>query len=372
MSQFGSAFAWLLSKDVSSERIASLFDTQAANIRVIAHRWRTGDQSPAISAPALSSTVTQQERQSVGIRLGHDEVVPSRAKETVLDLLHARVSAVVAQHRANYDFPAGVQELRRLIPLVGYPADVCLIHLAGLIHQHIAWFLVHSGACRSAMVEAAIAGKLWRAAYHESPQRLYADEFVCSALIESNAALLMRQPQTALAILEVATEAARQVSAPIGSDHYRQRGVACFQMREDEQARRHFEQAGQMMERLGEAQHPVSILMTSDRHISLLGTPNWERSQEILSLTEQPFGPGSLEYSMSLHWAAACAFCTGSREATLYAQEILCSRRPPATHLGHQTTIARLLALTPDLGLDERLQKAWVRRALYENTSRNS
>jgi hypothetical protein len=372
LSQFGSAFGWLLSKDVSSERIAGLFGTRAANVRVIAHRWRMGDRSPTISRPALGTAITSAERRSLGIRLGYDEVVPTPAKKDVLDSLRASVNAVVALHWADYDFPAGVQDLRRLISLVGYPADVRRIHLAGLIHQHIAWFLVHSGACRSAMTEAAIAGNLWRTAYHESPQRLYADEFVRSALIESHAALLMRKPQAALTILEAATDAARQVSAPIGSDHYRQRGVACFQMREDEQAQRHFEQAGRIMERLGEAQHPVSILMTSARHINLLGTPNWDRSQEILRLTEQAFGLGSLEYSMSMHWAAASAFCSGSHEARLRAQEILSSRRPPAAHLGHQTTIARLLALTPDLGLDERLQKAWVRRALYENTSRNS
>ena len=181
----------------------------------------------------------------------------------------------------------------------------------------------------------------------------------------------MRQPQAAFVILEVAASAAPHGSALIGSDHYRQRGIACFQMREDEQARQNFEMAGQVMERLGEAEKPASVVLTSSRHINLLGAPNWDRAQEGLSVAEVAFGPDSLEYSMSLHWAVACAICTGSQRVKVRAQEMLNNRRPPADHFAHQTTIARLLSLTPDLGLDDRLQKAWVRRALYENARRN-
>jgi hypothetical protein len=216
-----------------------------------------------------------------------------------------------------------------------------------------------------------MARDLWRAAYHESPRRLYAEEFIRSGLIGSQAALLARHPDEALGILALVADAASHMNAPLGSDHFRQRGVAMFQKREDEQARKYFKLSAETMERLGEASTPVSILMTGPRHINLLGPLNWDSAQEILSAARNAFGPESLEYSMSIHWAVACALSTDSLAVTSSALELLQTRPQPAPHFGHQATIAKLLSITPELGLDERLRKAWVRRALYENTFRN-
>ena len=371
VSRFGSAFAWLLAREVPAERIAALFATKAGTVRVAAHRWRKAEAVQSADWPTITAAPTERERSHIGIRQGFDEVVATRRRRVSLESLEARIVSIVERHRGDYEFSAALQELGSLLPAIGYPADLRRIHLAALLHQHMAWFLVHSGRCRSAMEQSRVARDLWRSAYYESPQRLYADEYVRSALIASHAALLMRQPEEALGILALATECTKQSGAPIGSDHYRQRGVAFFQMRHDEQARSFFEEASEAMDRLSEAQKPVSVLMTGARHTNLLGVPDWDSAQEIVSLVKADFGTESLEHSMCLHWAAACAFSTDSTAVKTAAVEMLQRRTEPAPHLGHQLTIAKLLSITPELGFDDRLQKAWVRRALYENTVRD-
>ena len=50
---------------------------------------------------------------------------------------------------------------------------------------------------------------------------------------------------------------------------------------------------------------------------------------------------------------------------------LLTTATTPAPQFGHQATIRTLLTVTPELGLDDRLRKAWVRRALYENAFRD-
>ncbi|MGJ5814482.1 hypothetical protein [Paludibaculum fermentans] len=369
VSRFGSSFAWLLRREVPADRIAALFATKPGTVRVAAHRWRQQSLTGELTWPAIHERPTETERRRLGIRPGIDEVVPTRRRRIALEALESRVDSIDSRHRADYHFLDGAKELRTLLPLVGYSADIRRIHLAALIHQHIAWFFVHSGRCRSAMEHAGLARDLWRAAYNESHHQLYADDFVRSALIASQAALLRRWPEDALRLLDVAGEAARQSGASIGSDHYRQRGVAYFQMHLDDRARSFFESATEAMDRMQEATKPASLLMTGSRHTSLLGTPNWDSAQETIAQVRGEFGTTSLECSMSLHWATACAFSTDSRAVKAAANHMLHAQLAPASDFGHQQTISKLLSITLDLGLDDRLQKAWARRALYENTA---
>ena len=141
------------------------------------------------------------------------------------DFIHERVDEVRRYSASKYEFVAGVRRLRKILPLIGYPADVRRIALAARIHQQMAWFLVHSGRCASASEEARIGRNLWRTAHQESASPEYATGFVEASLIGSNAWLLSRQPKTALEILDVAKDAAESIGASLGSDHYRQRGV---------------------------------------------------------------------------------------------------------------------------------------------------
>jgi len=125
------------------------------------------------------------------------------------------------------------------------------------------------------------------------------------------------------------------------------------------------------MERMNEAEVPEQVSMTGARHIHLLGSPDVEGAEELSAVVLRRFGEASLEASMALHWAAACGLSVGSRAAERRTLDLLASRPAPSLQFGHQSTIRTLLAATPELGLDERLRRMWIRRALYENTLRN-
>jgi hypothetical protein len=164
---------------------------------------------------------------------------------------------------------------------------------------------------------------------------------------------------------------AESIGSRLGSDHYRQRGVALFQLREDEPAAAQFRRAAVAMERMNEAETPEQVSMTGVRHIHLLGSPDVEGAEELSAVVLRRFGEASLEASMALHWAAACGLSSGSRTAERRTLDLLASRPVPSVQFGHQSTIRTLLAATPELGLDERLRRMWIRRALYENALRD-
>jgi hypothetical protein len=308
---------------------------------------------------------------TVGVRQAPDEVVRTPIKGRKLEQTQNEIEQTVIRHSQEYRFLEGVSSLRRLAPRIGFPGDSRRIALAALLHQHIAWFLVHSGRCDSAAREAHTARSLWRLAYHESAEREYAERFIESALIGSQALLLNRRPQPALRLLETASDAAKSIGAPEGSDHARQRGVALFQLREDERAAAQFQKAAQVMEKLNEARTPAQLLMTGARHLSLLGGLKWDNAQEVLDAARRSFGDRSLEASMALHWAAACGLSTDSSSISQITLDLLEAGEKPAAQFGHQVTIRRLLAMTPALELDSRLRRIWVRRSLYENAFRD-
>src|SRR4029079_16152677 len=100
-----------------------------------------------------------------------------------------------------------------------------------------------SGHSGSAGREAALAQSLGKSAFRESHHKEYAARFIQAALIDSHSCLLSRRPRQVWQILEVARDAAESIGAPLGSDHFRQRGVALLQLREDERAIQQFERS---------------------------------------------------------------------------------------------------------------------------------
>lgn len=368
VSQFGSALNWLLRRDVSSARLASLFTTTAENIRVIAFRVRAQQNSgAAIDAARIHQKPDSETARQVGIRPGLDDAEWTPARTRRLDLLRNEVDEAVAHFSSRYDFLGGAQYLRRRLQYIGYAGDARRIALAAFLHQQTAWFLVHCGRCVSATKEADIARHLWRVAWHESGDDQYAAGFVSSALIGSHSRLLSHRPEEALKALDLARDAAESIGAPLGSDHFRQRGVALLQLRQDAQSAKYFEKSAELMEKLNEATLPAQILMTGQRHIGILGALNCDQANGVLAAARSAFGEGSLENSIALHWAAASCLCSDSPSLIRYAVAELSGQAASLVQFGHQLTIRRLLSITPELGLDDRLRRAWVRRALYEN-----
>lgn len=372
VSQLGPAISWLLAKDVSSTRLASLFGTTPENIRVSAFRSRRSAQRDEFAEPALSDQPTADEAAMVGVRQEPDEVVLTPRKIRKLDELRSEIEQVVSWHSQNYRFVDAAPALRQLAPLIGFAGEVNRKATAALLHQHMAWFSVHSGRSDSAVREAQTSRALWRTAYHESPKKEYAEHFIQAALIGSQALLLERRPHEAWTLLDTATDAARSIGASEGSDFARQRGVVLLQLREDERAAKEFRKSADLMDKLNEARVPAQLLMTGARHLSVLSSPNFDEALKVLEAVRHDFGPGSLEVAMAVHWSAACGLLIDSKGTCQNALDLLQSGPDTGPEFGHQLTVRRLLALTPELGLDHRLRRMWVRRTLYENAFRNS
>lgn len=362
LAQFGPAFAWLLNRGVASSRLATIFTTSSQNVRVIASRSR---RRPSEAVLEITNEAART------IRSGPDDVVRTSARNRKLDALSNEIDLTVREHATTYRFSEGVQALREILPRIGYPQDWRRIALLANLHQQMAWFCVHLGRSESAAREARQARELWQAAHLESGSPNHVADYVKAALIESQAWLLARRPENATRALDVAQHAAESIGSGLGSDHYRQRGVALFQLHEDEPAAAQFRRAGVAMERMNEADVPEQVSMTGARHIHLLGSPDVEGAEELSALVLRRFGEASLEASMALHWAAACGLSTGSQAAEQRTLDLLASRPVPRAQFGHQSTVRALLAATPDLGLDERLRGMWIRRALYENALRD-
>lgn len=369
LAQYGPALTWLLSKDVSSSRLASLFGTTPENIRIAVFRQRreaaaeAGDESPLREKPDALVAAT------VGIRTQADEVVRTPAKTRQLDELRKDVAEVAQDCASAYRFLDGVSALRRFLPRIGYAGDARRVALCAEIHQRMAWFLVHCGRCESASREALMARSLWRRAYHESGDRDYGNRFVEAALIGSHASLLIREPRRAWDLLGLAAAAADSIRSPVGSDLFRQRGVALFQLREDERSAGQFKLAAETMERRNEATDPAQLVMTGARHTAFLHL-DCDNALEISVTAKEVFGELSLEASMALHWAVAASLSTDSPWQIVNAINRLLKAPELSPQFGHQASIRKLLTLTPDLGLDDRLRRLWVRRTLYENAFR--
>jgi hypothetical protein len=363
LAQFGPAFAWLLDHGVASSRLASVFATSSQNVRVIASRSRRP------SADVALEYADEAARRLV--RSGPDFVVRTPARCRKLDALRHKIDDTVRLFATAYRFSEGIQALKQILPRIGYPQDSRRIALLANLHQQMAWFHVHLGRSESAAREAQQARGLWQAAHVESGSQEHVAEYVKAALIESQAWLLARRPENASRTLDIAQHAAESIGSGLGSDHYRQRGVALFQLRENEPAAEQFRRAAVAMDRMNEAEFPEQVSMTGARHIHLLGSPDVDGSEELSAVVLRRFGERSLEASMALHWAAACGLSTGSRAAERRTLDLLASRPVLSVQFGHQSTISSLLAVTPELGLDEKLRRMWIRRALYENAFRD-
>jgi hypothetical protein len=308
----------------------------------------------------------------VGIRSYTEIWRRSEKASRTLNWLAGQVETQFNQSVQDYQFLAGAKRLSQLKQKLGHMSEGRRIALAGVLEQKISWLLVHSGHARSAVSHASQSLWLLQTAYYRLDRKDDAREFIKSALIASQANLLASRPAAAIQILDLIGDASATIGTQIGSEFYRQRGVALFQLgsKHDDEANKCFEQAGVQMKRLGEASSEAQVLMTSARHMSLLHRPNWDKAMKVSEAVQDIFGPESLESSMIRHWTAACGLLTDDHLLRREAREFVEKNKPVASRFGHQATISKLLSITPELGLPKGLQAVWIRKALYQNAFR--
>ena len=360
--------AWLRAHDVPVARVAAAFNTTPGHVRVLAHRGARVHTRPLPRSSRVRPTV--ETRQRLGIRTHTDYVGLTRRETGRLEDLIQTADAIREAHAAQYRFVDGLAALRALHASVGYAAHTGRIRLKARLHEHTAWFAVHSGFTTTALVAATRAMALSQIALNEHGGDVDRARSGDAMLIASQAYLLAGEPTRALEMLESKRGVAERLGSRLGSDFYRQRGVAFFQLGHDAAASRAFRLAVHEMEAAGEAEHPIQLAFTGPRYLHLLGTPDGDRAWILAADATTVFGPQSLEASMARHWAVACDLSTDSPASHRRALEHL-QRMPSALGpFGHQATVSRLLRMTLELQLPHPLRRTWIRRALYTNAFR--
>ncbi len=373
LGEFRFVIDWLMNVGVSSPRLASLFGTSAENIRRLKY-FAPRQLEPSLIAfvPELELIPSTNMHRGMGIRSHREILRRSKKPSPTLNWLTEQIEMQFESNQQQYQFLQGANRLLLLKQKLGHISEGRRLALAGVLEQKISWFLVHSGFARSAISHASKSLWLLQAAYYRLGRGDDVREFVKTALILSHANLLAGRPTAALQLLDIGHHAAESIGAEPGSDYYRQRGVALFQLgsAHDDEAKKSFGHSADQMRRLGEATSEAQVLMTGSRHVSLLHRPDWENGLGVLEAVQSTFGPQSLETSMTRHWAAACGLLTDGGGIRQRARELIEENGTVALRFGHQATISKLLSITPELGLPKGLQALWIRKALYQNAFR--
>ncbi len=372
--QLGPAIALLRSFGVPAPRIARLLNVTTGNIRQIDLRAQHPKRDNLEFPKPLSDADLEFAAQHDPLRF--ELPVPLYGKEKAqVEEIEAKVEAMRQEYAGKYQFQEGILRLKTLQRYVLRASHPRRIRLKARIQQHIAWFHVHNGYSASAITHATIAMQLSLDAYHEGTQDpVDLNRYVESALIASNACLLSRRPKDALALLDLAREAAHATRSTRSSEHFRQRGTALLQIgiSADDETRKQYEQAAETMKRNDEARDEHHLKMVGTRQSNLLD-PNrgWDNAQEPIAWARESFGRDTLEYRMNLNWGAACALQTGNANDIEIAIVLLSGDGANAKKFGHQATITKLLLITPGLKLTPAQIMIWVRFVLYENAYRN-
>jgi hypothetical protein len=384
LAQFAGAIEWLRGRGLSTSFIAGALEdglgTDKGNVRVIVHRQRyatpkkeflVAGEVERLSKLDLFILPTRQVRQELGLHEEPDLAELLDSDRRALDELEARIKAITAHYRKTYQFIEGAAAIRRLHEMVGFTGQARRIRLLAYLHQIESWFLVHTGRTRSALSHADKAMQLSRIAYHDSEDVMDLRRLIEAGLIASHACLLRSEPLWSKKILGVISGAGEKAGQEMGSDFYRQEGVLYFQRGRFDLARGSFEMSSRQTEKVHPAPDELTLAMTSTRHTNLFQPIQWDKAQELVRSAQRKFGTASLEYSMCVHWAAACGLATDSSSVRTIALELLNSPRSLASEFGHQATISKLLRISADLPLPAADRYEWITMVLYENAFRN-
>jgi tetratricopeptide (TPR) repeat protein len=297
-------------------------------------------------------------------------------RRLALEELEWRIEETFKQYSSQYEFAQGAKALKPFLSFLSVPTDPRKIRLKARVHHYIAWFSIQQGKSRSAHFHGMHSIFLSREAYKETGSKVDLDRYVEAALIISMAAHLSaeardRYESHSLTILNLAADAAREAKNPRGSEHFRQRGSALFNLGDEEGARKYFEQAMERARVKNEARDENHVEMIGKRFLNVLGKfPNWDGAQELLKKVERTFGKKSLEYVINLNYAAAAGLLTGDFKIERDAVELLRSNNELVLPFGRQATVSKLLLITPDLKITDPERRRWIKQALRANALR--
>src|SRR5262249_36197844 len=164
------------------------------------------------------------------------------------------------------------------------------------LHQHIAWFYVHSGYTTSSIAEALYSARLYELVYKKTGDKDALRELGGSGLIASNSRLIQGNPGAALSIFNLSREATTAANLALNLEFFRQFGVAYAQSRQDASAKAMFEQAMRSIPDADLKNPNMTLRMASERHLNLIAHPfpRVEQQVSLLHDARGTYGPYSL------------------------------------------------------------------------------
>jgi len=366
---FGDSINLLRGLDVPTSRLASLFQTSNENIRQADSRLN-GRTETVFLPVAANDLIAQYRNEAEWSRLrSKADTGPAPTKRARLDHLEASVVEDSRRFAELGTLLEGASALRLYLPYVARACAPEVLRVRAIVNKQIAWFCSHSGCTRRSIRHALEAMRASLTAFDESlGDRRHLVEYSESALIAANSLLLAHRPRAALRLIGEADAACLGSGMTLGSEHYRQRAVALFQIEKDEEAAKLF----QLAKNVGSSTHSeLDLALASDRPLAVIHPLSaFESAMNLAERIEAQFGFGSLEQVMIVNWCVAAAFRTADDRNLKTAMSMLSSITHSSMSFGHQATISYLLSISPALRLSPQDQYRWIRFLLYENSSR--
>ncbi|HSR52501.1 MAG TPA: hypothetical protein VLV83_16880, partial [Acidobacteriota bacterium] len=213
---------------------------------------------------------------------------------------------------------------------------------------------------------------LSRRAYKASGDPLDLRRAAHAAEVVAQACVLRSDPASARRFLNLHRDMLQSLGQEPSPDVLRQMGVVAFLEEDFGTARKSLAAARRAWK--DKVQHTGQmpdheIPNFGPRQSNLLPPVNWDSAQETFDQALQLFPSGHIQQAMNLNWTAACGLATDSRSVQQQAVDLLEEHSEKVASYGHQSTIFRLLRITP--ALRPTLRPHWARRVLYANAFRD-
>jgi hypothetical protein len=357
---------------VPDKKLAGLFHTSEENIRQVGGSRvyeEFGVQAPAKPIDRLAAEHHDADEWDELAR--GTALTPKRAQRLLAleQLIEQTFSKFVDSQR----FLEGAAALRPYLAHVANASHPEILRLRAILNQGLAWLYTHAGRSETSVGHALEAMAAAQAAYDTSlGDSRYLREYSESALIAANSLLLAHQPLAALRLLDEADHGDIARKEPIGSEHFRQRATALFQMGHDLQAANLYQDAFKAGEVEPTELSEMDLKMASDRQGFLFEPRHGVDSASGLAAeAASHYGRGSLQHLMASNWAAATALWLDAKGDSRQLLENLRRSQISVSNFGHQATVAFLLSITADLNLSIEARRRWLRFLLYENVFRH-
>ena len=373
---YGRTVAWLLDHGLNTKQVADLFATSAEHVGQLQYRGRRFRSSFEMLPPELVvdsgiwTPPSKELRKFLRIRQEEDSVELTPRGERDINKLRADVETYASGFWSGVRFEGGIQQLRELLPRIGWPAHFMRIRQYALIHALCAETYLHSGTSITALEEGLRAYHLLRVAFHESGEEYDLSQIGRLARLLSQMFLLRREGDLARQYLELHRAAQERLGLPPRPEYHHQLAILAFQeggQDADRSTRSELKLAKQMLENTvdyGRARELHEVKDIGERHLPLL-TLNWEASEELLRFQLQCYPAGDIHIGLNVATTAACGLSIDDRRVQQKALELLDAQQDSAQGYRRLETNFTLLRLTPRLPL--RIRAAWARFALYEN-----